>query len=132
MCEAINRLNKILEECEKFQDEYNKLVSELSYFDRMMVDIRHFIENEEESEITADMSYQYLTKQIQIFKKRRLMKNECQVYQKGINKINSVVKYIKELQSKSTNEWNKLKKLQQDKIYTPRVITKQEIFNIKE
>ena len=131
MCKAKKYINNFIETVELTIKDYEEVKSKLSLIDRQIVDIEHFIENENFDIIQG----YYFSKSLQKLRnKRRDLKNEketLKILRDTFNK-NINVDFYKSIKNTVKQKDGYLNKLNEEQIYNPRKLNNIDKTNIKE
>ena len=131
MCKAKKYINNFIETVELTIKDYEEVKSKLSLIDRQIVDIEHFIENENFDIIQG----YYFSKSLQKLRnKRRDLKNEketLKILRDTFNK-NINVDFYKSIKNTVKQKDGYLNKLNEEQIYNPRKLNDIDKTNIKE
>lgn len=129
MCKAIKELEDIILKCVEFQEHFKEQSDKQSYFDKKLTDIHHFIESEEEGELTPEKGMYYTLEQLKLYKRRRKVKNELRMYQRGLFRVKNIEKNLNKLVIKLKIEQEKIEEsAKNNKAYYPRIIDKEVFF----
>ena len=129
MCKAIKELEDIILKCVEFQENFKEYSEKQSSFDKKLADIHHFIEEEKEEELTSEKGLFYTLEQLKLYGRRRKVKNELRMYQRGLFRVKNIEKNLNKLVVKLKVEKKELEELaKNNNAYRPRVLDKEVFF----
>jgi hypothetical protein len=131
MCVAKNYIDKFIDSVEGAMEDYNNKKDELKKVEGELLDIMHFIENEN---CNVLQGYYYFKAFKMLRNRRRILKNELKTLEILNNTLSKTVKidFYKSIKENILEEEKKLLRLKNDKIYNTRKLHNVDKNNIKE
>jgi hypothetical protein len=131
MCVAKNYIDKFIDSVEGAMEDYNNKKDELKKVEGELLDIMHFIENEN---CNVLQGYYYFKAFKMLRNRRRILKNELKTLEILNNTLSKTVKidFYKSIKENILEEEKKLLRLKNDKVYNTRKLHNVDKNNIKE